>query len=122
MNKSVERRITALVEALEREKRDGNIELDDLSMSLYELEAGLCNLTETEIEAMAAEMDEDGRQILTLEQAHAFVDEWRQRRAERTPRHQRNIARAVSKKRKIMEERSNCLSPSQVDAFIEGVK
>lgn len=102
---SIDARIARLIEAMEREKLREELELDDLSLSLYALEDKLCTLTEADIEAMAQEVDEDGRQIWTLEQVHAFVDEWRQRRAERTPRRQQKIDRAIAKKKKIMEGR-----------------
>lgn len=102
---SINMRIAALAEILEREKRMEELELDNLSLSLYELEKQLSDFTEADIADMASEVDEGGRQILTPEQAHAFVDEWRQRRAERTPRQQQKIDRAIEKKKRIMEER-----------------
>lgn len=96
---NIEHRITALIAALEREKQGGNLELDDLSMSLYELEEQMCSLTDADIEAMA---DDTG---MTTAQARAFVDEWRQRREERTPRQQQRIDRAIANKKKLIEER-----------------
>lgn len=51
------------------------IPADGLSKSLYEFEDKMAALDETGIAALAAEaVDEDGKQILTLEQARAFVD------------------------------------------------
>ena len=102
---SINTRIAALAAALERERLKEDLELDDLSLSLYEFDDRMASLTDDEIEAMATEVDEDGKQMLTLEQAHAFVDEWRQRRAERTPRQQQRIAQAIAKKKKSMKAR-----------------
>lgn len=98
---SINTRIAALAAALERERLKEDLELDDLSLSLYEFEDRMVNLTDAEIEAMAEEVDEDGKQMLTLEQAHAFVAEWRQRRAERTPRQQQRIDQAIAKRKAL---------------------
>ena len=54
-------------------------EIDDLSLSLYQLETEMAAMTETDIEAMAQEVDEDGRQLWTLEAAQAFVNQWKGR-------------------------------------------
>ena len=95
---SIDARLTRLIEAMEREKLREESEIDDLSLSLYQLEDEMAAMTEADIEAMAAKVDADEKQMLTLEQAYAFVDEWRQRRSERSPRAQRRIDRALATK------------------------
>ena len=55
-------------------------------------------MTEADIEAMAQEVDEDGRQLWTLEAAQAFVNQWKQMKDERSPREQRRIDRALAAK------------------------
>lgn len=95
---SINARIAALTEAVERERLMEDTEIDGLSLSLYQLETEMAAMTETDIEAMAQEVDEDGRQIWTLEAAHAFVDQWKQMKQERSPREQRRIDRALAAK------------------------
>lgn len=95
---SINARIAALTEAVERERLMEDTEIDGLSLSLYQMETEMAAMTETDIEAMAQEVDEDGRQIWTLEEAHAFVDQWKQMKQERSPREQRRIDRALAAK------------------------
>jgi|GluameStandDraft_1065615.scaffolds.fasta_scaffold10361_5 tryptophan 2,3-dioxygenase len=95
---SIDSRLAALAEAVERQKTEQEQPLDDLSLSLYQMETEMAAMTETDIEAMAQEVDEDGRQIWTLEEAHAFVDQWKQMKQERSPREQRRIDRALAAK------------------------
>ena len=95
---NLSKRIAALAEAVERAKLREDEELDDLSLSLYQLEDEMAAMTEADIEAMAQEVDEDGWQLWTLEGAHAFVNQWKQMRQERKPREQRWIDRALAAK------------------------
>lgn len=68
-------KIINLLDRLERVKlaREMEPEPDGLSLSLMALGREMASMTEDDIAALAAETDEDGRQILTLEQARAFV-------------------------------------------------
>lgn len=95
---SINARIAALAEAVERERLREDTEIDELSLSLYQFEDRMASMTEADIEAMAQEVDEDGRQLWTLEAAHAFVNQWKQMRQERKPREQRWIDRALAAK------------------------
>ena len=95
---SIDSRLAALAEAVERERLNEDTEIDDLSLSLYQLETEMAAMTETDIEAMAQEVDEDGRQLWTLEAAQAFVNQWKQMKDERSPRKQRRIDRAIAAK------------------------
>lgn len=95
---SIDSRLAALAEAIERERLNEDTEIDDLSLSLYQLETEMAAMTETDIEAMAQEVDEDGRQLWTLEAAQAFVNQWKQMKDERSPREQRRIDRALAAK------------------------
>ncbi len=95
---SIDSRLAALAEAVERERLNEDTEIDDLSLSLYQLETEMAAMTETDIEAMAQEVDEDGRQLWTLEAAQAFVNQWKQMKDERSPREQRRIDRALAAK------------------------
>ena len=95
---SIDSRLAALAEAVERERLNEDTEIDDLSLSLYQLETEMAAMTETDIEAMAQEVDEDGRQLWTLEEAQAFVNQWKQMKDERSPREQRRIDRALAAK------------------------
>ena len=81
---SIDSRLAALAEAVERQKTEQEQPLDDLSLSLYQMETEMAAMTETDIEAMAQEVDEDGRQIWTKQ--------------ERSPREQRRIDRALAAK------------------------
>ena len=95
---SIDSRLAALAKAVERERLNEGTEIDDLSLSLYQLETEMAAMTETDIEAMAQEVDEDGRQLWTLEAAQAFVNQWKQMKDERSPREQRRIDRALAVK------------------------
>lgn len=95
---SIDSRLAALAEAVERQKTEQEQPLDDLSLSLYQMETEMAAMTETDIEAMAQEVDEDGRQLWTLEAAQAFVNQWKQMKDERSPREQRRIDRALAAK------------------------
>ncbi|MCI9655821.1 MAG: hypothetical protein HFF45_07365 [Lawsonibacter sp.] len=95
---SIDSRLAALAEAVERQKTEQEQPLDDLSLSLYQMETEMAAMTETDIEAMAQEVDEDGRQLWTLEAAQAFVNQWKQMKDERSPRKQRRIDRAIAAK------------------------
>ncbi|MDE6902298.1 MAG: hypothetical protein K2P22_06100 [Lachnospiraceae bacterium] len=95
---SIDSRLAALAKAVERERLNEGTEIDDLSLSLYQLETEMAAMTETDIEAMAQEVDEDGRQLWTLEAAQAFVNQWKQMKDERSPRKQRRIDRAIAAK------------------------
>lgn len=95
---SIDSRLAALAEAVERKRLNEDTEIDDLSLSLYQLETEMAAMTETDIEAMAQEVDEDGRQLWTLEAAQAFVNQWKQMKDERSPREQRRIDRALAAK------------------------
>ena len=95
---SINARIAALAEAVERERLMEDTEIDGLSLSLYQLEDQMAAMTEADIEAMAQEVDEDGRQLWTLEAAQAFVNQWKQMKDERSPREQRRIDRARAAK------------------------
>ena len=95
---SIDSRLAALAEAIERKRLNEDTEIDDLSLSLYQLETEMAAMTETDIEAMAQEVDEDGRQLWTLEAAQAFVNQWKQMKDERSPREQRRIDRALAAK------------------------
>lgn len=95
---SINARIAALAEAVERERLMEDTEIDGLSLSLYQLEDQMAAMTEADIEAMAQEVDEDGRQLWTLEAAQAFVNQWKQMKDERSPREQRRIDRALAAK------------------------
>ena len=95
---SIDSRLAALAEAVGRERLNEDTEIDDLSLSLYQLETEMAAMTETDIEAMAQEVDEDGRQLWTLEAAQAFVNQWKQMKDERSPREQRRIDRALAAK------------------------
>ena len=92
---SIDSRLAALAEAVERQKTEQEQPLDDLSLSLYQMETEMAAMTETDIEAMAQEVDEDGRQLWTLEAAQAFVNQWKQMKDERSPRKQRRIDRCL---------------------------
>ena len=93
---SIIARIAALAEAVERERLMEDTEIDGLSLSLYQLEDQMAAMTEADIEAMAQEVDEDGRQMWTLEEASAFVNHWKQMRQERSPRAQKRLDWALS--------------------------
>ena len=95
---SIDSRLAALAEAVERQKTEQEQPLDDLSLSLYQMETEMAAMTENDIEAMAQEVDEDGRQLWTLEAAQAFVNQWKQMKDERSPRKQRRIDRAIAAK------------------------
>ena len=94
-------KIISLMDRLERMKlareKQEQYPLDGLSLSLLQLEDEMFNLDETGIEAMAAEVDGDGRPIMSLEQARAFVDEWRRRREERPSSLQRALEAALTR-------------------------
>lgn len=77
MSKSIEDRITALSDALQRRAEMQAEPVDPLSASLYEFAAKMAQLNPDGIAALAAETDEDGRQILTLEQARAFANSFK---------------------------------------------
>lgn len=95
---SIDSRLAALAEAIERERLNEGTEIDDLSLFLYQLETEMAAMTETDIEAMAQEFDEDWRQLWTLEAAQAFVNQWKQMKDERSPSEQRRIDRALAAK------------------------
>nr|WP_325259790.1 hypothetical protein [uncultured Oscillibacter sp.] len=96
---NLSKRIAALTEIVEREKLREDEEIDALSLSLCCFEDRIASMTEDEIEALASEVDEGGQQILTLEQAHAFVNYHKKERVERSPRLQRWIDRALAASR-----------------------
>ena len=50
---SIDSRLAALAEAVERQKTEQEQPLDDLSLSLYQMETEMAAMTETDIEAMA---------------------------------------------------------------------
>ena len=95
---SIDSRLAALAKAVERERLNEGTEIDDLSLSLYQLETEMAAMTETDIEAMAQEVDEDGRQLWTLEAAQAFVNQWKQMKDELRLRKQIRIYRAIASK------------------------
>lgn len=71
---SIERRISSVAAELQRRQMDRAEPMDPLSASLYDFAEEMAKLDPVGIAALAAETDEDGRQILTLAQARAFVD------------------------------------------------
>ncbi len=74
---SIDARIAALAEAIERRKMEQEAPVDDLSRSLLEFEGEMASLDEIGVAALAAATDEDGRQILTLEQTRRMVDDFK---------------------------------------------
>lgn len=78
-------KIDDLLERLDRVRlaRDMEPEPDGLSLSLWAFEDEMASLDEIGIAALAAETNEDGGPILTLEQAQRMADGFRQDVADR---------------------------------------
>lgn len=74
---SIENRIATLAAALQRRQMEQALPVDPLSASLYDFAAKMAQLDPEGIAALAAETDEDGQQILTLEQARAFTNSFK---------------------------------------------
>lgn len=77
MNNRVDARIAALAEAVERRRLVQEEPIDPLSASLFAFEEEMTGLDEIGVAALAAATDEDGRQILTLEEAQRMVDDFK---------------------------------------------
>lgn len=78
-----ESRLTALADEIQRRRLIQEEPLDPLSASLYAFESEMASLDEIGIAALAAETDERGKPILTIEQARRMVDSYRQGAADR---------------------------------------
>lgn len=79
------RDIDTLLERLERVKLACDMEPDPdaLSLSLWAFEDEMANLDEIGIAALAAAIDEDGKSILTPEQARQMVGDFKRNAADR---------------------------------------
>lgn len=75
---SIDTRLAAISAEVERRRMIQSEPIDALSVSLFAFEEEIAGLDEIGIAALAAETTEDGRQILTLEQARKMVDTYRQ--------------------------------------------
>lgn len=80
---SVDSRLAALASALERRKLEQAEPVDPLSASLLAFENQMEHLDAVGVAALAAETDERGKPILTIEQARRMVDSYRQGAADR---------------------------------------
>lgn len=85
--KSIDARITALAEAVERRRLIQEEPIDPLSASLFAFEAEMANLDKIGIAALAAATDEDGRQVLTLEQTQQMANNFKMDATERRKEH-----------------------------------
>ena len=74
---SIDARIAAIAEAIERRKMEQSERVDELSKSLFEFEDYMASLDEIGIAALAAMTNEDGGPVLTLEQAQGMVDSFK---------------------------------------------
>lgn len=83
MRRDVDARLAAIAAELERRRLIQEEAIDPLSASLFAFEDEMASLDEIGVAALAAETDEDGRQILTLEQAQRMVDGFKQDVADR---------------------------------------
>lgn len=73
---SIDARIATLAAEVERRLIQEE-PIDPMSASLYAFEAEMAALDEIGIAALAAATDEDGRQILTLEQAQQMANNFK---------------------------------------------
>lgn len=74
---NIDARLRALSAALEARRLEQAIPADGLSRSLYAFGDEMAGLDEIGVAALAAETDEDGRQILTLEEAKRMADSFK---------------------------------------------